>query len=60
MLAGAGALLQNARQQFDRAEELYKAALMVDASDAVTLYNYGLLLENARSDFKGAERMYQV
>ena len=42
------ALLQNARGDFGRAEEMYQAALAVDASDAVTLYNYGLLLENAR------------
>ena len=42
------ALLQNARGDFGPAEEMYQAALAVDASDAVTLYNYGLLLENAR------------
>ncbi|WP_130471554.1 tetratricopeptide repeat protein, partial [Candidatus Magnetaquicoccus inordinatus] len=51
--------LNNIRQDYARAEELYERALSVYANHANNLGNYALFLQTIRQDYDRAEELYE-
>ena len=43
------------RNDYDKAEQLYKRAIAANPLHAYSLYNYALLLEDVRKDYDNAE-----
>ena len=54
-----GVALQEAREDFDQAEAMYRKAIELDPKDADAHNNLGNLLNDVREDFDGAEPMYR-
>ena len=48
-------LLDSVRNDYDKAEQLYKRAIAANPLHAYSLYNYALLLEDVRKDYDNAE-----
>ena len=48
------------RNDYDKAEELYKRAIKADPGHGYSLYNYAVLLEDVRAAYDDAEKYYKL
>ena len=58
-MSNCAMLLEEYMHDYNKAEELYKQALVINPTHVQTLSSYARLLQNVRKDYDAAEQYYR-